>query len=378
MTAKLKCAVIGAGAAGAAVAYALARRGADVHLFEQFSLFHDRGSSHGPTRLFRTAYFEHPDYVPILQRAEKLWRNLEAECGGALYDKTGVLMAGAPDSELIAGVRKAAADHGLELEALSRAQFSARFPWFSLDEKMEVLLEHDAGYVRADKTIAAFIEQAGKYGAQIHERSAVNAWNEKAGELFLDVNGERYAFDRLVIAPGAYAASLLGDIGAPVKPLRKTLFWTAAGDARFHHAKGFLPFAIQQSDGRFFYGFPAIDDDGVKVGEHTGGAAVDNPSDDPPEAREQDRRDVAAFLKQHAPGLPATPGKEQSCLYEMSPDTHFMIDKHPADERVSFAAGLSGHGFKFAPVIGEALADLATKGETMPEFGFLKLSRFSR
>ena len=173
MTAKLKCAVIGAGAAGAAAAYALARRGADVHLFEQFSLFHDRGSSHGPTRLFRTAYFEHPDYVPILQRAEKLWRNLEAECGGALYDKTGVLMAGAPDSELIAGVRKAAADYGLELEALSRAQFSARFPWFSLDEKMEVLLEHDAGYVRADKTIAAFIEQAGKYGAQIHERSAV-------------------------------------------------------------------------------------------------------------------------------------------------------------------------------------------------------------
>jgi glycine/D-amino acid oxidase-like deaminating enzyme len=242
---------------------------------------------------------------------------------------------------------------------------------------MEILLEHDAGYVRADKAIAAFIRHAKKHGAQIHERKRISTWRKKSDKLLLEVNGERHVFDRLIIAPGAFASSLLGDIGAPVKPMRKTLFWTAPGDDRFHCTHGFLPFAIQQSDGRFYYGFPAVDDDGVKVGEHTGGTTVASPSDDPAEARKQDRKDVTAFLKRHAPGLPSEFSKEQSCLYEMSPDSHFIIDKHPADERVSFAIGLSGHGFKFAPAIGEALADLALNGEARPDFDFLKFSRFS-
>ncbi len=377
MTAKWKCAVIGAGIIGAAAAYALARRGAEVHLFEQFELFHHRGSSHGPTRLFRTAYFEHPDYVPLARRSSALWRALETASMQTLYHQTGIVMAGAAQSELISGTQKAARAHGLALESISIASCTARFPWLTLDSDMEVLIERDAGFVRADFALAAFIEQARKFGAFVHENSPVQFWEEQHDQVFVQCNDERLFFDRLVITPGAFASTLLAGIGAAVQPMRKTLFWTAPGEPRFHVQNGFLPFAIEQSDGDFFYGFPAIDGDGVKLGEHTGGTPVATPSDDPAEARASDRKAVSAFMKRHAPGLGGDLTNEQSCLYEMSPDGHFMIDMHPANPRVSFAAGLSGHGFKFAPAIGEALADLATLGETRPEFSFLGLARFN-
>lgn len=376
MTSKLRCAIVGAGAAGAAAAYALARRGAEVSLFEQFELFHDRGSSHGPTRLFRTAYFEHPDYVPLLQESAALWRRLERECGEKLYYQTGVLMAGLSDSELIAGVRKAADIHGLPIETVASDEATARFPWLFLEEGMEVLLERDAGFIRADRANAAFIDLAKKRGAKVSASSRVTAWGEKDDQVFIDVNEERLKFDRLILAPGAFASRLLDGLNVEIKPLRKTLFWTAAGDTRFHHQEGFPPFAVQQTNGRFFYGFPAIDNDGVKFGEHTGGAELDTPDEAADSARVQDRADAEAFLQRHAPGAPLEISKEQSCLYEMSPDGDFIIDRHPANDRVSFAIGLSGHGFKFAPVIGEALADLALKGETQAEFNFLKLARF--
>lgn len=376
MTAKLKCAVVGAGAAGAAAAYALTRRGAEVSLFEQFVLFHDRGSSHGPTRLFRTAYFEHTDYVPLLLQSAALWRRLEREYGEKLYYQTGVLMAGLSDNELIAGVRKAASVHNLSIETVAPDETNARFPWLSLEEGMDVLLERDAGFIRADKANAAFIDLARKSGAKIVPSSPVSAWGEKDGQVFIEVGDERFNFDQLVLTPGAFASRLLDGLGAEIKPLRKTLFWTAAGDARFHHDLGFRPFAVQQPNGRFFYGFPAIDNDGVKFGEHTGGAPVETPDDEAASAQVQDRADAEAFLKRHTPGLPLNLSKEQSCLYEMSPDGNFIIDRHPASDRVSFAIGLSGHGFKFAPMIGEALADLAVKGETQKEFNFLKLARF--
>lgn len=372
----LSCAVIGGGVMGAAAAYALARRGARVTLFEQFSFGHDRGSSHGPTRLFRTAYFEHPDYVPLLKLSAAQWRTLERDSGERLLDMTGVLMAGGADTLLIAGSRQAAADHGLALETLTRAEAKRRFPSLVLAAGMDVLLEPAAGFVYADKAVAAFIAGARMHGAVLRENAPVREWRDAGAHIELAVGDERLAFDRLVAAPGAFAAGVLGDIGALIKPVRKALFWTAPGDDRFSCDKGFLPFAVEEDDGRFFYGFPAVDGDGVKVGEHTGGAPVAAPGDAAPEAAAQARADVEAFLRRRTAGFAPSVTKEHSCLYEASPDGHFIIDTHPEDSRVAFALGLSGHGFKFAPLIGEALADLAFSGETLREFGFLRLGRF--
>ncbi len=374
--AKLRCAVIGGGIMGAAAAYALARRGAAVTLFEQFALGHDCGSSHGPTRLFRTAYFEHPDYVPLLKRAAAGWRALETESGASLLAMTGVFMAGAAQSALIEGTLRAAEEHRLPIERLPRAQANSRFPWVCLDAHMETLIEPEAGFIYADRAIAAFLSGARTHGANIMDRTPIRGWRKNGAQIEITTEMERLKFDRMIAAPGAFAAALLGEPGALVRPMRKALFWTSPGDDRLTVERGFLPFGIEEDDGRFFYGFSAIDSGGVKVGEHTGGAFVSSPEDDAPEAASTARADIEAFLARRAPGLSPHISKQQSCLYEMSPDGHFIIDTHPDCDSVVFAIGHSGHGFKFAPVIGEALADLAIKGETLRDFCFLTLARF--
>lgn len=363
---------------GAAAAYALARRGADVTVFEQFTAIHDRGSSHGATRLFRTAYYEHPNYVPLLKRAGSLWRDLEKASGERLLEMCGVFMAGPAGGSLIAGTRQAAKEHNLPLHAISNAEAEKRFFWFNLDPGMEMLIEPDAGIIYADRARAAFLNGAKAHGATLHENCPVEQWFIGREQNEVAAAGQRYRFDKLILTPGAFARDLPSSIARFVQPLRKTLLWTSPGADRLTLDNGFLPFAIEEADGRFRYGFPAVDSDGVKIGEHTGGAPVASAHDDAPQAVQEARRDMEAFLKRRTPGLSPSITKQQSCLYAMSSDGHFIIDHHPDDPRTIMAAGFSGHGFKFAPVIGEALAGLALEGETMREFNFLKLARFDQ
>lgn len=372
----LKCAVIGAGITGAAVAYALSRRGAAVHLFEQFDIFHERGSSHGATRLFRMAYFEHPDYVPLLRESLNRWLDLEQEAGEPLLRQTGVLMAGPAKGKVISGIRQSAASHDIAIDELARKDQRTRFPWFHIPGAYDAIFEPAAGFILADSALQFFITAARDRDAVMHARTPVIDWRpEKQGVSVLTAQGSEH-FDRLIITPGAWANRLLKLSSAYVTPLRKRLFWAAPGDQTFSVDAGFPPFGVERDDNRFFYGFPAINHDGVKVGEHTGGTPLSDPAEAATDTQES-IADVQAFLKMFAPALSQTIHKEQRCLYEMSSDGHFIIDTHPEDSRVAFAAGLSGHGFKFAPVIGEALADLASLGEAAKEFDFLSLKRFA-
>ncbi len=374
MAANLKCAVIGGGIAGASAAYALTKRGVNVELFEQFDLLHDHGSSHGPTRLFRLAYFEHPDYVPLLRMCISQWRALEKEAGEKLFHQIGIFMIGAPKGNLIAGVRRAASDYGIEIEDLSRKDAAKRYPLFSQPEGYDAIFEPEAGFIRADRTLNHFFARFTHLGGVARPRVKITDWEPRAEGVDLIFRDGRERFDRLVIAPGAWGNDLL-KLDVAIKPMRKTLFWMASGENQYFLENDFPPFAIDRDDGRFFYGFPAIDGDGVKLGEHTGGADLENAFDPaPPPADET--AGVKDFLREFMPGAPREFSQEKPCLYEMSPDGHFVIDTHPADKRVCFAAGLSGHGFKFAPVIGGALADLAISGETNALFDFLGVGRF--
>lgn len=369
-------AVIGAGMAGSAAAMHLARRGARVTLFDQYAYGHDRGSSHGATRLFRIAYFEHPDYVPILQRAFSMWKALEAEAGETLFHQTGVLEAGPPEGEFMRGLAKAVSDHDLPVPQLGAAEIARDHPQLKLPAHFIAYFEREAGFVMAGKTVQHQIRLAREAGASLSPETAVTGWRPAANGVIVETAAGAAKFDRVVITAGAWANGLLNLPAAEVKPWPRTLFWRRPQTDEFALGR-FSCFAVEEEDGRFFYGFPAIDADGVKVAEHTGGQAIARPEDrgDEPEPGESEALD--AFLGQRIPALARRPGKFQRCLYEVSPDHHFLIDRHPLSDRVVFAAGLSGHGFKFSPVLGEALSVMALDGETPPLFRFLSLDRFA-
>ncbi len=374
MTAKLNCAIIGAGIAGASAAYALLMRGANVQLFEQYDLRHDRGSSHGPTRLFRLAYFEHPDYVPLLRQAISLWRAMESEAPEKLFHQIGVFMIGAPNGNLIKGMRRGAFEHDITIEDLTRQEAAKRYPHFRQPDGYDAVFEPEAGFIRADRVLNHLFAKITEMGGTIRPRTNVTDWSVSDKCVELATKDGRETFDRLIITPGAWGNDLLR-LDVPIKPLRKTLFWIAPGDKSYLFGSNFPPFAIDREDGRFFYGFPAIDGDGVKLGEHTGGTVLESATD-PTQPPPDEAAGVKEFLREIMPDAPQDFSNAKQCLYETSPDSHFIIDAHPRDKRVCFAAGLSGHGFKFAPVIGEALADLAINGETQSAFDFLGVGRF--
>ncbi|MGH8595053.1 MAG: FAD-dependent oxidoreductase, partial [Gammaproteobacteria bacterium] len=180
-------------------------------------------------------------------------------------------------------------------------------------------------------------------------------------------------FDRVVIAPGPWANELLNLPAAPVSPVQKTLYWRRPASNEFNLERGFPSFAIETDDDRLFYGFPGIDEAGVKIAEHTGGVPIATPEDRDETPASNEALDLEAFLAATLPALAGRPGHFQRCLYEMSADGHFLVDRHPDSDRVIFAAGLSGHGFKFAPVLGEALASMALDDCTPAGFEFLSL-----
>lgn len=369
-------AVIGAGMAGSAAAMHLARRGARVTLFDQFAFGHERGSSHGATRLFRIAYFEHPDYVPILQRAYTMWKSLEKDAGEKLFFETGVLQAGSPSGGFMQGLAKAVADHGLPVRQLDAAAIARDHPQLNLPAHYIAYFEREAGFVMAGKTVQHQIRLAKAAGMTLRPETPVTGWTPAPDGVVVESAAGSEKFDRAVITAGAWANGLLNLPTADVKPWPRTLFWRRPQTDGFALGR-FSCFAVEEDDGRFFYGFPAIDADGVKVAEHSGGAAIARPEDRGDAAEPGESEAIDAFLGARIPALAGRPGKFQRCLYEVSADHHFLIDRHPLSDRVVFAAGLSGHGFKFSPVLGEALAAMTLDDETPRHFRFLSLARFA-
>lgn len=376
-----RIAVIGAGMAGSSAAMHLSKRGAKVTLFDQFAFGHEMGSSHGATRLFRTAYFEHPNYVPILQRAMAMWKEFEKEAGETLFVEAGVLEAGPPDGFLLTGLRAAIEQHDLPVIRLDAAALKREHPLLTLPPSFEAIFEREAGFVFAGKTVAHQIRIAKEHGAVLRPETRISAWEPAKDGVALatgaDEGGSEEIFDRVVIAAGVWANGLLNIPQAEVTPVPKTLFWRRPDTDQFDLGKGFAPFAVETEDARLFYGFPAIDADGVKVAEHTGGENLARAEDRSFDPAPNEDGDLEKFLAASIPGLAGKDGKHQGCLYENSSDHNFLIDRHPSSDRVIFAAGLSGHGFKFAPVLGETLAIMALDDRTPAEWEFLSLRRFS-
>ncbi len=367
------CIVLGVGGMGSAALYHLAGRGLSVLGIEQFDLAHDRGSSHGHTRLIRKSYFEHPDYVPLVHRAYDFWKELEDESGDKLFHRTGLLLAGPPRGAVVAGVRRAAREHNLDIEEMAPSEVDHRFAGFSIKNDMAVLYEADAGYLAVEQCVRSHARLASAKGARVLTGEAVQSWSADQHGVIVTTEKQTYRAGRLVICAGAWSGRLLADLNIPLEIRRKVVMWFDADDV-YRRERGCPVFGIS-AGGEFFYGFPIVDEQGLKVAVHTGGEVVPDPSKLDREFRESDGQGIGPFLAEFLPRVRSTPLHTSVCMYTMTPDEHFIIDQHPEHAHVCYAAGFSGHGFKFAPVVGAALADLVIDGFSDLPIGFLSAAR---
>ena len=370
--------VLGVGGMGSAALYHLARRGQRVLGLEQFGVAHAMGSSHGLTRIIRLAYYEHPAYVPLLRRARELWRELELTSGEQLLHITGSLDCGPADGEVFAGSLRSCELHGLAHETLRSAEITARWPGYRFPSATMGLFQPDGGFLRPEACIRAFTRAARALGASLRCGENVLDWQVGTdGLVQLRTASAHYRARRLVITAGAWTAQLLPALRQLARPERQVLLWL-----RPHEPASFTPDRFPvfncQVDGGRFYGFPVFDHPGFKFGRYH---HLDEPADPDSLDRERvtpaDERLLRDFAQRYFPAGAGPILRRAVCMFTNTPDEHFLLDRHPQFEQVSFAAGFSGHGFKFASIIGEIMADLALSGETRHDISFLRAQRFA-
>ena len=373
--------VLGTGGVGSAALLAAASRGVRCLGIDAFPPAHAWGSSHGETRIIRQAYFEHPDYVPLAIASYRHWERLEAEAGQQVLVRTGLLQVGPSEGEVLRGVRASARQYRLDVEELSRDEIVRRFPGFGVPEGMDGIYESTAGYLHVERAVALQLELAQQRGAQLETGHRVATWKathtagSSSGCIEIEtVSGQRYRGARLIVTAGAWAMQLLPELAPSLTVLRKPLFWFPV-EAPTLRPSASPAFLYEMPEG-VFYGFPPIRGR-LKLAEHSGGDPVADPLTVDRTLHEADLARLQAFIAGHLPGLGDTPVDHCVCMYTMSPDAHFVLDRHPEFPQVAFAAGLSGHGFKFVGALGQALVELAIDGSTDLPVQFLSAKRLA-
>ncbi len=370
--------VIGAGGAmGAATCDALARRGIRVLGLERFDIAHDRGSSHGQTRLIRRAYFEHPDYIPLIDRAYDQWEALELDMEEELLVRSGLVIAGLPDQAVIHGVQRAAAVHGLAIEQIDATHFHPRFKGFCIDDDMIALWEPHAGMLWVESCVAALASRARRHGAEFRCGCTVQALDGQGASVVVHTADGPVSAEAVVVCCGAWTSAVLPELPVPLVVRRQPQIWCACEDPLYALDSGCPAFGLQDRAGDFLYSFPVSDPRGMKIGIHTQGQVLEDPDTLDRELQAADRALIERFVRTSMPGVSRHVTDYSVCMYTMTPDEHFIVDHYPGNDNICLAAGLSGHGFKFAPVIGEAMADLVTTGATTLPIGFFGLNRFT-
>lgn len=345
------CIVVGLGGMGSAALFHLASRGVRALGIEQFELGHALGASHGQTRIIRQAYFEHPDYVPLLRRAYELWDELSQLSGMPLFHRTGLVYYGADKSPVLDGVRKSSALYQISVEDYSTQDAPGLFPDFKVPANFQALLERNAGYLEVESCVLAHAVQAKKRGAEIHEMEEVLSFTEHSSGVVVKTSKGQYEARSLVLTQGPWTERF------PIQLHRQLLFWFET------KVKPEIPCFIFDMPYGFFYGFPVLDGRGVKVAHHCPGEKMASAANVDRTLRPEDSKKVEQFIRECIPAAGAM-SHHAVCIYAMSPDEHFIIDQLPDFQRVYVAGGFSGHGFKFASVVGEIMADLALGGET--------------
>jgi len=371
----LRVAVVGCGAMGAATGWRLASRGVQVVCFDRHSPPHTLGSSHGESRIIRTAYFEGAWYVPLVQEAFPLWRDLEHESGARLLTMTGALMIGPQSAEAVVGAQAAATAHGLNARVLDAGDLRGQYPAHVITDEDVAVLDVQAGFIRPEDAVAAMIDRIVALGGGIRRGVVVKDVSGKSEGVEVATDETRESFDAVVIAAGSWTRDL---VPLPLVVERQVMAWfEIAKEGRDWLTPERFPVFIRETDGLDIYGVPTLDGASLKIARHHGGEVTD-PESVRREVDDTELDPLRRFATTYLRGVTTRVAKTAACMYTNTPDEDFVIDLHPDDPRIVVISACSGHGFKFAPVIGEIAADLACDQRTTRDISRFSASRFSR
>ncbi|HEY7132435.1 MAG TPA: N-methyl-L-tryptophan oxidase [Candidatus Limnocylindrales bacterium] len=371
--------VVGLGAHGSAAAAALARRGLRVLGLERFARGEAMGSSGGRSRMIRIAHYEDPWLVPFAVASWEAWLALEGEADARILTPTGGLYGGPPGSALLEGSRAAASGHDLDHEILRADEIHARWPVLEPPDETIAVFESRAGLLRADRANAAHLSVAERDGADLRFERRLVDWRPAPGGGFEveTADGEVVGGDHLVLATGPWISGFVPDLRLPLTIEREAVAWfEPLVPVDWLRADRLPIWVLATPEHGAMYGVPYDDELGLKVSRHHQGVFVD-PEEVDRAFGPADEARIRPFLASHLPGADGPVRTMHVCLYTNTPDSQFVIDRHPAAPGIAFASACSGHGFKFAPVIGEILADLAVDGATSWPVDAFRWDRFA-
>lgn len=368
--------MIGLGATGSAALYQLARRGVRAIGIEQFQLGHDRGSSHGPTRIFRLAHFENPAYLPLIRRAHELWHELEGVSNRKLLLSTGIAELGPQDGELVRGTLAAVKQYDLPHEVLDAATLMQRVPAFRIPQTYCAVIQPDGGYIEAADALDATIRAAQGAGATVRTGEKVIAIERRSNTVRVSTDRDRIEADGLVVTAGPWMAKVLPHLQLPLRVTRQVVGWFEPDNAGEFAAGRFPVFIIDSHHGHH-YGLPYYHGMGLKIAKHHHFNEAADPDCYDMTVSAADEAAIRAPLGDFLPGANGRLRSAQTCLYTMTPDDTFIIDRLPDSPQLVIASPCCGHGFKFSPVVGEIAADLIISGRTRHDIAAFRLNRFS-
>lgn len=355
-----------------------AARGLRAIGIERYARGHTLGVSNGKSRIVRQAYYEHPAYVPLLLRAYERWRTLEARSGTRLLELCGLLMAGKPGSDVIGGALRAAREHDLRVEEVGAGDIRRRYPDLRVRDDEVGVFEPLGGFVRPEAAVEAFLADAECDGATLRFDCAMRSWSaDSDGVAIVLDDGSSVHASRVVLTLGPWFGATLSEVGVPLQVQRNVQVWFEPSTQAYDLAR--FPVYLLDREGlpAPVYGFPDAGD-GVKAAFHGLGPTTAPDDVDRSVDPARDIEPLAAVLEDWMPGAAGRVLDAKVCMYALTPDADFAIGLHPAHTNVVVCGGFSGHGFKFASVIGEIAADLALEGGTSLDIGFLSLRRFTR
>lgn len=368
--------VVGVGSMGASACYQLARRGVRVLGLERYNLPHGMGSAAGHSRMIRLAYFEHPDYVPLLRRSYALWEELQAELGREVIKITGGVYLGPPGAEVLEGSLRSVRQYDIPHELLDAAEAAKRFPQFRVPEDYHCLHDHRAGLVLPERAVAGYAELAMRKGAELHGQEPVLSWEPDGNDVIVRTGKAEYSAAKVLFCGGAWTDKLVRDLGVPLTVTRQPLVWVWPTEPALFELGRMPVWILEHRDGSNHYGFPMLPDNpGFKLASHRRTAPTDPDSVDRG-VHNGDEQAVRHVLRDHIPAADGPLLSVSICMYTNSPDHQFIVDRHPRHRHVTIACGFSGHGFKCASGLGEVLAELTLDGRSSLPVEFLGLRRF--